>query len=77
MLEGDEENGGLREREVVVRREGGERWGCKNSKSLVLMVITLVSFVSFFQECLVATEKLKQYVDTLTGKLSSVSAFLH
>lgn len=63
-------------REVVVRRKEAERWGCSNSNPLVLMVITLVSFVSFFQECLVATEKLKQYIDTLTGKLSYVSAFL-
>lgn len=63
------------EREEVVRREGRER-EMGNSKPLVLMVITLVSFVSFFQECLAATEKLKQYIDTLSGKLSSVSAFL-
>ncbi|KAM9443767.1 arf-GAP with SH3 domain, ANK repeat and PH domain-containing protein 1 isoform 1-T2 [Clarias gariepinus] len=27
---------------------------------------------NFFQECLTATEKLKHYVDTLTGKLSSI-----
>ncbi|XP_060766381.1 arf-GAP with SH3 domain, ANK repeat and PH domain-containing protein 1 isoform X2 [Neoarius graeffei] len=27
---------------------------------------------NFFQECLVATEKLKQYIDTLTGKLSYI-----
>lgn len=73
MLERDEENGGRKKKEEVVKRQGGER--C-NSKPLVLMVITLVSFVSFFQECLTATEKLKQYIDTLTGKLSSVSVFL-
>lgn len=77
VLEGDEKNGGWRNREKVLRRERGERWGCSNSKPLVLMVITLVSFVSFFQECLAATEKLKQYIDTLNGKLSTVSAFSH
>lgn len=76
VLEGYEENGGWMKREEVRGREGGERWGCSNSKSLVMMVITLLSFVSFFQESLSATEKLKQYIDTLTGKLSSVSAFL-
>ncbi|MCJ8744414.1 hypothetical protein PDJAM_G00118460 [Pangasius djambal] len=27
---------------------------------------------NFFQECLAATEKLKQYIDTLTGKLSCI-----
>ncbi|XP_058229072.1 arf-GAP with SH3 domain, ANK repeat and PH domain-containing protein 2 isoform X2 [Hemibagrus wyckioides] len=27
---------------------------------------------NFFQECLAATEKLKQYIDTLNGKLSSI-----
>ncbi|KAK3512655.1 hypothetical protein QTP70_020891, partial [Hemibagrus guttatus] len=27
---------------------------------------------NFFQECLAATEKLKQYIDTLSGKLSSI-----
>lgn len=59
----------------IERREEGERWGCSNSNAVVLMVIRLVSFVSFFQECLAATEKLKQYIDTLSGKLSSVSTF--
>ena len=29
--------------------------------------------VSFFQECLVATDRLKQYIDNLTGELTQVS----
>lgn len=37
------------------------------------LVIKWISTVSFFQECLAATEKLKQYIDGLTGQLNSVS----
>ncbi|KAK1799646.1 hypothetical protein P4O66_006184 [Electrophorus voltai] len=57
-----------RERENGEKGKGGEKEGGERLREVTEVFV----LVSFFQECLVATEKLRQYIESLTVSLSTI-----